>query len=45
MKLLDIENKLIQTIRNSREKMMEKFILGDLEKEYLDTIQKIYFDY
>ena len=42
-KIFDIENKLIKAIHESREKMITSFTLGDLESEYLDLIEELYF--
>ena len=42
-KIFEIENRLIRAIQESRQKMVESFTLGDLEKEYLDLVEQLYF--
>ena len=45
MKIMEIENKLIDTIRAYRDQMLDNFMFGDLEKEYQDIVDKIYHSY
>ena len=42
-KLLDMENLLIKSIKDSRQKMIEKMSICDLEERFVDTIDRIFF--